>query len=68
VRHNLYSRTERECISTILKLHLVDAESQPYHPQAWFWMLPKELLWLLFQFVVVSPDFSYRMSADWKHS
>ena len=63
IRHHLYSPEEKLSIKTAMILYLVDSERRPLFPDAWIWILPIEVLFVIFQFVVVTSDFSWRMSA-----
>lgn len=52
--HHLFPISTRNVIITILKLSLLNTNTfEPKYPQSYFWKLPKDILYLIFQFIAM---------------
>ena len=57
-KHNQFGQKTKQSIFTILLLSLLDSKTKkPLHQQTFFYLLPKDILFELFQFIATSSPF-----------
>jgi len=47
--HKTFPKTFRDTVKTILLISVCDKNGNPYHPEVNFWLLPREILFLIFK-------------------